>query len=852
MNCSNSLCTKPKDNSQPLPFTCDYCKENKYCSKVCQVEDWNTGHSLICQNIHDANLKKAEETCPFIKSGKFLSDGEANSLAPKSENIYTNYEPFRGAGNSSRLGKGSYGEVILMRHKITGQLVAMKIIEKGAIGNPTVLKSLVNEIEIQKRIVHENIIRLFSHVEDHKNIYIIMEYASKGTLFQLIRRKGKLSQKEAFFFFTQACSAVHFLHTHKLMHRDIKPENLLVTERGILKLCDFGCCTHCDSNDRMTFCGTIEYMAPEIVKREGYGEKADIWSLGVLLYELLHGYAPFHGRRDQETVSMIIENKIGFGEIPEDAKDLVRTMMKEDPKQRPEAWEIFLHLWMKRMQKEFGISEAKAKENNSISNEGKKSESDAGGILSPTNSLLDVKKGPIARSLIYNPKRVSAQDLPRTPPAPSCIAARNKDSPEESKKNDNAIPEERPSAPLPIPETFTPKSLKRNPLLSPKKVGNAPVSPTDFKPNSLPEEVVPEKVEIMAFSLPEDVLPDKPKIQPQVSQILSSKPSVTQSTNNLYEAFASYRGSSRPSKKTRNAPAPPTQGDKDNIFHRDNRRSTWSNLGFPTFKFEPEEDPLFHVNKFLEEVSHEPKIKWQDALGEYKEDIRDLHSELQKKLLGCERKEEGESDSNLDNTSYTSDDYAFQRSETVMKAVNYLDDIDADPTMKSSRETAQEIWNENERLKRVCGKVKHSGAGKGKKQQSAESPQPKSSSKPEELKDDTRIKADIDFNENDRSKEKPVIPLLPLREEEEKAEAERALTKVADKSNASPSEYKGSIDKIVWTLLKMKHDDTKFYQKKTQVANVSRKSAKPVVSNSSPDSKSIWNQLFSFSGKGEL
>ena len=283
-----------------------------------------------------------------------------------------------GGKAGSSLGKGAYGQVNLMCNKETNKYVALKVIEKKIVGNESMLSALQKEIEIHKKLQHDNIIRLCGHLEDESKIYLLMEYANKGNLFQLIRKKGRLTEKEAFFFFTQACSAINFLHRNMLMHRDIKPENLLLCDRGVLKLCDFGCCTQYDNQGRRTFCGTIEYMAPEIIKRGGYGEKADVWSLGILLFEMLHGYAPFHGKGDQDTISMIIGNKLKIGkDIKEDAKQLIEQILKDDPSQRPNVIEIFVYPWMKRMQSEFNIMDNVAPNSSPkkiSSSEGKKQE----------------------------------------------------------------------------------------------------------------------------------------------------------------------------------------------------------------------------------------------------------------------------------------------------------------------------------------------------------------------------------------------------------------------------------------------------------------------------------------------
>ena len=351
MKCCNTLC---KDSKKPnISFNCKLCKAQRYCSKTCAIEDWNIGHSLVCELNRNKRLNKIETICPFIKQGQFLNSVEADKLAPK-VNIHSQYEEVKKVG---RLGRGSYGEVVLMRDKTNDDYAAVKIIKKKEIRDERERAAFYNEITIQKRIVHENIVRLLCHAEDDENIYIVMECIKKGSLFYLLRKKGFFTEREAFFFFTQACSAVYFLHKNNIMHRDIKPENLLIADNGLLKLCDFGCCAKDDDRPRSNYCGTVEYMAPEIIRNKVCNKKADIWSLGVLLYEMLKGYVPYYGKKQGEASFC----KPRCMNMKEDVKMLIESMLSPDPEERPEVWEIFLHPWVKRMQHEFGITEIKTR-----------------------------------------------------------------------------------------------------------------------------------------------------------------------------------------------------------------------------------------------------------------------------------------------------------------------------------------------------------------------------------------------------------------------------------------------------------------------------------------------------------
>jgi len=152
----------------------------------------------------------------------------------------------------------------------------------------------MREVEIHKTLKHENIIRLFTSLEDENYIYLVLEYAAQGNLFYTIRNKKRLTEDEAFYYFIQTCAGIYFLHKNGLIHRDIKPENLLIGDQNILKICDFGWCVQSSNTEaRMTFCGTLEYMAPEMIQNLSHNHNLDIWCLGILLFELVHGGAPF-------------------------------------------------------------------------------------------------------------------------------------------------------------------------------------------------------------------------------------------------------------------------------------------------------------------------------------------------------------------------------------------------------------------------------------------------------------------------------------------------------------------------------------------------------------------------------
>ena len=247
------------------------------------------------------------------------------------------------------IGDGSFSKVFLYNHKKTKTKYAIKKMNISLVLKKSGNKNIIlNEINIQSKIIHPNIIRLYNYFKDKNNLnyYLILEYASKGTLFDYIHLKKGLNESNAFYYFIQAVNAIYFLHNNQIIHRDLKPENLLINHENILKLCDFGWSVYLHNNKRETFCGTVEYMAPEIVKNQGYDFSIDVWSLGVLLYELIHSHSPFVAKDldinkiENNIVSKGLKFKKG---ITKECKDLITLLLAKNVEKRIKVKDIYKH-----------------------------------------------------------------------------------------------------------------------------------------------------------------------------------------------------------------------------------------------------------------------------------------------------------------------------------------------------------------------------------------------------------------------------------------------------------------------------------------------------------------------------
>ncbi|CAK83286.1 unnamed protein product (macronuclear) [Paramecium tetraurelia] len=250
------------------------------------------------------------------------------------------------------LGQGAYGEVRLVIHKQTGQRRAMKQIKKDKIFKEDE-ENLLNEVTILKQLDHPNIVKLYELFQDKSSYYLITEYLEGGELLQRISEYKTFTEKIAAEFLKQILSAVMYCHERKIVHRDLKPENILlesIKQGANLKIIDFGTSRRIQENQFLTKkLGTPYYIAPEVLKKK-YNEKCDVWSCGVILYQMLSGKLPFDGQQD-EILSKI---DIGYYDFPSEhwsgisdqAISLIKKMMEKEPNKRITAKQAYEDPWI--------------------------------------------------------------------------------------------------------------------------------------------------------------------------------------------------------------------------------------------------------------------------------------------------------------------------------------------------------------------------------------------------------------------------------------------------------------------------------------------------------------------------
>mmetsp|Transcript_21344 Transcript_21344/g.39048 ORF Transcript_21344/g.39048 Transcript_21344/m.39048 type:complete len:499 (-) Transcript_21344:392-1888(-) len=245
------------------------------------------------------------------------------------------------------LGRGSIGTVIKAMHKESGNVYAMKVIHKDHIDKNGLRSQLLAEVKIQMTIRHQNLLRCYSYFEDEDRVYLVLELATGGDLYQYLK-KGPLSQEDAAFVFAQVATGIQHLHSHGIAHRDLKPENIMLGRDLKAKIADFGCVSQ--KSARSTLCGTACILAPEMIVGLSYDHRVDVWALGVLLFEMVVGFSPFEsGEGIIKTCERIMKEDLQgsvLERVPIVVRPLIGGLLQRNPDERMPISEALQHPWI--------------------------------------------------------------------------------------------------------------------------------------------------------------------------------------------------------------------------------------------------------------------------------------------------------------------------------------------------------------------------------------------------------------------------------------------------------------------------------------------------------------------------
>ncbi|KAG9297771.1 hypothetical protein G9A89_011286 [Geosiphon pyriformis] len=235
------------------------------------------------------------------------------------------------------IGKGSFGKVMQVRKRDTSRIYALKTIRKAHIVSRSEVNHTLAERTVLAQINNPFIVPLKFSFQSPEKLYLVLAFVNGGELFHHLQREGRFDEERSRFYAAELLCALECLHDFNVVYRDLKPENILLDYTGHIALCDFGLCklNMTETETTNTFCGTPEYLAPELLLGQGYTKTVDWWTLGVLLFEMLTGLPPFYDENTNEMYRKILQDELRFpDEVGTEARSLLTGLLTRDPNQR--------------------------------------------------------------------------------------------------------------------------------------------------------------------------------------------------------------------------------------------------------------------------------------------------------------------------------------------------------------------------------------------------------------------------------------------------------------------------------------------------------------------------------------
>ena len=286
--------------------------------------------------IDDYLLQRVQTIGEVNNNGVVMPKTDSNTVFSNHKNVKNvKLEDFKVL---KVIGRGSFGKVNLVEYLPTHETYAMKSLKKDLLIEQEQIENTLLEKEILQTIDYPLLCGLVFCFQTEERIYFIMPFLSGGELFQHLRKFRTFDEDKVRFYGAQIALALEYLHSKGIVYRDLKPENILMDEDGYLKLADFGMAKKLKEDEKaMSFCGTPEYLAPEIITMEGHDKNADWWSFGILLFEMLCGLPPFYVENLDKMYELIKTSTVKFPKrivLSEDAKDIIRKLLEKNPKKR--------------------------------------------------------------------------------------------------------------------------------------------------------------------------------------------------------------------------------------------------------------------------------------------------------------------------------------------------------------------------------------------------------------------------------------------------------------------------------------------------------------------------------------
>jgi len=250
------------------------------------------------------------------------------------------------------IGRGGFGRVLLVKRKDNGKFYAMKILKKAAIIARGEIDHTKTEKSVLSKVNHPYLPKLYWSFQTEENLYFIMDFINGGELFHHLSKEKRFPEERVRFYSAEIICAMSYLHQQGIIYRDLKPENILLDKKGHVVMTDFGLSKEglkTDKDTTTTFCGTPEYLAPEVISGESYTKSIDWWSVGTLIFEMLTGLPPFYSQNEEQMYEKILKLDLTYPPyLGPEVVDLIKRFLIRDPLRRlqdPE--EIKAHPWFK-------------------------------------------------------------------------------------------------------------------------------------------------------------------------------------------------------------------------------------------------------------------------------------------------------------------------------------------------------------------------------------------------------------------------------------------------------------------------------------------------------------------------
>uniref|UniRef100_A0A4W4EEZ2 Serine/threonine-protein kinase PLK n=1 Tax=Electrophorus electricus TaxID=8005 RepID=A0A4W4EEZ2_ELEEL len=306
---------------------------------------FNTAQRHSCQMMNPDLFKPPADLRQAGQPSK-PNRSKTEQIRPELAQLVVDTKTGRSYSKGKLLGKGGFARCYEMTDLANNKMYAVKVIPQSRVSKPHQRDKITNEIELHKTLQHKHVVKFSHHFEDQDNIYIFLELCSRKSLAHIWKARHTLTDPEVRYYLRQIISGLKYLHSKGILHRDLKLGNFFVNENMELRLGDFGLAAKLETVEqrKKTICGTPNYLAPEVLNRQGHGTESDVWSLGCVMYTLLCGNPPFETLDLKETYKCIKEVRYSLPpSLSPAAQKLISAVLQKNPSDRLTLDQILAH-----------------------------------------------------------------------------------------------------------------------------------------------------------------------------------------------------------------------------------------------------------------------------------------------------------------------------------------------------------------------------------------------------------------------------------------------------------------------------------------------------------------------------